>query len=77
MQLEIVCKFTRYLHDIVGAVALRGAAFGQGTGLIIQEIYCYGYAEQTVTDCYIDEHGYGYCSDHRRDAGVRCCESHA
>ena len=55
-----------------GVVALRRAAFGQGTGSII-EIYCWSYDAQTVTDCDIYT-GYGFCTDHRRDAGVRCCE---
>ena len=57
-----------------GAVALQGAAFGQGIGSII-EVYCHGYTAQRITDCALYE-DYGYCS-HKRDAGVRCCKWNA
>jgi hypothetical protein len=53
-----------------GAVALNRAAFGQGTGSIV-EVYC-GYTDKRITDCNIYD-AYGWCS-HRHDAGVRCCE---
>ena len=52
-----------------GAQVLRGAAFGPGSGSILEEVYCFS-STVKLTDCYL-LNDYGYCS-HYEDAGVRC-----
>ena len=48
------------------------AAFGMGSGMIVEHVRCNG-TERQLTECTITDSHDGQCS-HSQDAGVRCCE---
>ena len=59
-------------------MAFYQAAFGQGIGSILDEIYCsYSGSEKELIECDIydwpDASHYDYCT-HAQDVGVRCCK---
>lgn len=52
---------------------LRDAAFGPGSGSIIEAVYCAG-TEGRLIDCVIrDYDAYGLWCTHHEDVGVKCC----
>ena len=59
--------------EYVGTVVpLLRAAYGQGTGAIVENIRCSG-TENQLTDCNIRDVADGECT-HSDDASVQCCE---
>jgi hypothetical protein len=56
----------------LGARAFWHAHFGQGSGLILEEIICFGH-EMSLTACHYHDENDGYCR-HVEDAGVQCCK---
>ncbi|KAK3087601.1 hypothetical protein FSP39_008130 [Pinctada imbricata] len=66
---QVVCRMLGYSTD--GAVALRNAAYGQGTGTILfDDVVCIG-TESNLGQCKYNGLGLSNC-DHSEDAGVRC-----
>ena len=65
-----------HVHKIIrtDALALSRAAFGQGTGSILEEIGCRG-SELRIVDCPIRDRTDSPSCNHAEDAGVRCCKS--
>ena len=63
--------YTVYISS-TGAVPLTQAAFGQGLGMIVEDVRCNG-TERRLIDCSIRDVPDGQCS-RNEDAGVRCCE---
>ena len=60
----------RVLHT-VGAEALNGSSFGEGTGRIwLDNVQCTG-NERTLINCTASSNGVNSCT-HAQDAGVRC-----
>ena len=57
---------------LLGAVPVIHAAFGTGTGAIVEQVRCNG-TEKRLADCTITDVADGEC-DHREDAGVVCRE---
>ena len=55
-----------------GAMPLMQAAFGQGLGMIVEDIRCNG-TERGLIDCSIRDVSDGQCN-HNQDAGVQCCK---
>ena len=53
-------------------IPLLRAAYGQGTGSIVEHIRCSG-TESQLTDCSIRDVLDGECT-HSDDASVQCCE---
>ena len=54
-----------------GAVALRNASFGEGTGRIwLNNLQCVG-SELFLTNCFVNASEINTCT-HSQDAGVRC-----
>ena len=53
-------------------IPLLRAAYGQGTGAIVEHIRCRG-MESQLTDCSIRDVLDGECT-HSDDASVQCCE---
>ncbi len=55
----------------IGAIALSGASFGEGTGRIwLDSIQCTG-TERALIDCTANSGGNSFCM-HAQDAGVQC-----
>ena len=66
-------KFHGICCTCVGTVApLLRAAYGQGTGAIVEHIRCSG-SESQLTDCNIRDVPDGECT-HSDDASVQCSE---
>ena len=51
---------------------LMQAAFGQGLGMIVEDVRCNG-TEREMSGCSIRDVPDGQC-DHNEDVGVRCCK---
>ena len=60
------------MYTIIGALAVRRAHFGQGSGLILEVVLCFGH-EETLTACDYHDANDGICN-HGEDAGVQCCK---
>ena len=59
----------------VGAQAFRRAHFGQGSGLILEEIICFGH-ELSLIACHYRDENDSYCH-HIENAGVQCCKCYS
>ena len=66
-----VVTYTCHISS-TGAMPITQAAFGQGLGMIVEDIRCNG-TERRLIDCSIGDFPDGQCS-HNEDAGVRCCK---
>ena len=59
-----------HLFLYIGVVPLIQAAFGTGTGMIVEQVRCSG-TEIRLADCTIRDIPDGECN-HNEDAGLRC-----
>lgn len=57
--------------NLKGAIPRTHAAYGQGSGMIVERLRCNG-TERRLRDCAIRDDADGLCR-HYEDAGVQCC----
>ena len=69
------CSYTSIKLGNVGAQAFGQAHFGQGSGLILEEIVCFGH-ELSLTACHYHDENDSFCH-HVEDAGVQCCKCYS
>ena len=72
----MLCVLVQHIKNIhlflIGVVPLIQAAFGMGTGMIVEQVRCSG-TERRLEDCVIRDITDGECN-HNEDAAVRCCK---
>jgi hypothetical protein len=69
---QVAAEYGLEYADLFNPVAVKGSAFGGGSGpIFLKDLRCVG-SEETLLDCWGAEVGIYDCSDHDQDAGVYC-----